>query len=247
MNRATNNRTTSLHNEMSCETCVNKNCLIKRACSLEWISIINEKKNNIRCNVGKSIILEGTPVMGIYFIYKGKVKITVTGENNKEHIVRLANDSHIVGHMAYGFENYPIGATALDDCNICFVDNKTLNELLLANPNFAITMMRFYSHELRKAEIRIKYLSQMTVKEKVIYSLVYLIETFGLTKENMIDVIISRQEIADIAGTTAEQVSREISVLTKEKLLITKIKRVIVPNYKKLQDIVTNYYPYNSD
>ena len=108
-------------------------------------------------------------------------------------------------------------------------------------------MMRFYSHELRKAEIRIKYLSQMTVKEKVIYSLVYLIETFGLTKENMIDVIISRQEIADIAGTTSEQVSREISVLTKEKLLITKTKRIIVPNYKKLQDMVTNYYTYNSD
>ncbi len=246
MNR-TKNKITSIQNDMSCEKCINEKCFIKKSCTPKWISIINEKKNNIKCNSGKSIILEGTPVMGIYFIYKGKIKITVTGENNKEHIVRLANDSHVVGHMAYGFENYPLGATALDDCNICFIDNKTLNDLLLDSPTFAITMMHFYASELRKAEIRIKYLSQMTVREKVIYSLVYLIETFGLTKEAMIDVVISRQEIADIVGTTAEQVSREISVLTKEKLLVTKTKKIIILHYKKLQDIITNYYPYNSD
>ncbi len=246
MNR-TKNKVTSIQNDMNCEKCINDKCLIKKSCAPKWISIINEKKNNIKCNSGKSIILEGTPVMGIYFIYKGKVKITVTGENNKEHIVRLANDSHVVGHMAYGFENYPLGATALDDCNICFIDNKTLNELLLDSPTFAITMMHFYASELRKAEIRIKYISQMTVREKVIYSLVYLIETFGLTKENMLDVEISRQEVAEIAGTTAEQVSREISVLTKEKIITTQKKRIIINSYKKLQEFVKTYFPYNAD
>jgi len=61
------------------------------------------------------------------------------------------------------------------------------------------------------------------------------------------DVIISRQEIADIAGTTAEQVSREITVLTKEKIIATKTKRIIINSYNKLQEIVKNYFPYNTD
>lgn len=232
---------------MNCESCCNEKCFIKKHCSPEWVAIINKKKNNIRCSKGKNIILEGTPVMGIYFIYEGKVKITVTGENNKEHIVRVAADSDIIGHMAKEGENYPIGASALDDCFICFIDNNTFNELLLNNPNLTIAIMMFYSHELRKAELRIKYFSQMTVTEKVIYSLVYLTDTYGLSNSNNeLNVMISRQEIAEIAGTTAEQVSREVSILTKEKILNTDKKRIIINNYKRLQESVKSYYPYNS-
>lgn len=231
---------------MNCESCCNEKCFIKKHCSPEWTSILSKKKNNIRCNRGKNIILEGTPVMGIYFIYQGKVKITVTGENNKEHIVRVSTDSGIIGHMASSGESYPIGASALDDCSICFIDNHTLKELLLDNPDFTIAMMMFYSQELRKAELRIKYFSQMTVTEKVIYSLVYLTDTFGLSDNNELNVMISRQEIAEIAGTTAEQVSREVSILSKEQILTTDKKIIIINDYKKLQELVKNYYPYNS-
>jgi CRP-like cAMP-binding protein len=245
MNRGVN-KSNITQSEMTCEFCHNERCLIKKNCSPESIKILSDKKNNIRCNKGKSIILEGTPVMGIYFIYEGKVKITVTGENNKEHIVRMACNSHVIGHMAKEGEYYPIGATALDDCIICFINNETLNELLLKNPDFTIAMMLYYSEELRKAELRIKYFSQMTVTEKVIYSLVYLADTFGRSADNgELNVLVSRQEIADIAGTTAEQVSREMSILTKDSILETKSKKINIKDFQYLLGIVKNYYPYN--
>ncbi len=230
---------------MNCVICSNVKCFVKKYCSDKWIESINKTKSNIRCNKGQSIILEGSPVIGIYFIFKGKVKITIAGDNNKEQIVRLANDGHVLGHRGCGKEGYPIGATALEETYVCFVDNETLNMLMLENPNFTIGLMVFYSEELRKAEARIKYFSQMTVREKVVYALVYLTDTFGLTPDKLLDVITTRKEIAEIAGTTADQVSREITSLVKSEILVTDEKKIILKDHKQLKEIIEDYSPYN--
>jgi CRP-like cAMP-binding protein len=229
-------------NDIECETCSNENCFIKKYCSQEWISKISKSKSNIRCKKGHSIILEGSPVMGMYFIYKGKVKVTIIGGNDKEQIVRLAADGHTLGHRGYGGENYPIGATSVSDSVVCFVDNEILYKAFMANPEFTFQLMMFYSKELRKTEQRIKYLAQMTVREKVAFALYYLTDIFGFRKgEKTLNVILSRQEIANLAGTTADQVSREITGLKKEKILDTNGKKIIIINSKKLQEIIQAY------
>lgn len=213
---------------------------------MDWIEKINNRKNSFQCKKGQPIFIEGSAVMGIYFIYQGKVKVTIRGANNKQQIVRLANNGHILGHRGFGNESYPVGAVAMEDSLICFIDNNTLNETFLANPEFTIGLMMFYSQELRKTEARIKYFSQMTAREKVIYALYYLMETYDLSaKKNILDIIISRQEIADIAGTTADQVSRTITDLKKEKVLNTDEKKIIILNSQKLREEVHAYFPLN--
>ena len=231
--------------EMICQTCPNERCFIKQYCSAEWKSLINKCKSNIRCNSGQSVILEGSPIMGIYFIYQGKIKVTITGKNNVQQIVRLANDGHILGHRGEPGERYPIGAVAIQDSYLCFVDNDTLSKAFASNPEFTTGLMMFYSKELRKTETRIKYLSQMKVREKIIYAFIYLADSYGLTDDNMLDAVISRQEIAEVAGTTAEQVSREITVLKQEKMIKTAGKRIILHNYNKLREVVEHYFPFN--
>jgi CRP-like cAMP-binding protein len=231
---------------VECETCMNKNCFIKRHCSLVWISKISASKRNIHRKRGKYIIWEGNPVMGIYFIYRGKVKITITGENDKEQIVRLATDGHVLGHRGYGGESYPISAVAIDDSWICFVNNDTIYDAFMANPKFTYHLMKFYSQELRKSEKRIKYHAQMTVKEKVVAALLYIKDTFGLfPEEKALNVILKRKEIAAIAGTSSEQVSREINALKKEKILDKKGKIIILKDIEKLREIVKDYDPLN--
>ena len=229
-------------NDIKCETCSNENCLVNKYCSSKWISKISASKSNLRFKKGQSIIREGSPVMGMCFIYKGKVKVTITGGNNKEQIVRLATDGHTLGHRGYGGENYPIGAKAVGDSLVCFVNNEMLYKAFMTNPEFTFQLMMFYSRELRKSEQRIKYLAQMTVRERVAFALNYLIDTFGFHEgEKMLNVILSRQEIANLAGTTADQISREISDLKKEKVLDTTGKNIFIINRRKLQEIIQSY------
>lgn len=227
--------------KIECGECNNTQCFIKH-CSSEYISLISEKKNQMVLGKGQFIFREGSPVFGIYFVQQGKVKVVSSNLDGKEQIVRFASSGHILGHRGYGYETYPVGAITLDDTRICFLDNNILFNAFKANYDFLYNIMMFYSKELRNSEKRTKYFAQMTVEEKVTFALLYIIEAFGFSKEEkLLNVTLSRQEIADITGTNADQVSRTISFLKKEKLISTQGKKIFIENYEDMKNRVARY------
>lgn len=229
---------------ISCTTCKNRHCFIKQ-CSPEWINIIDDNKNQNNYKKGEHIIREGNPVQGIYFIHTGKVKVITTGLNGKHQIVRLANDGHILGHKGFEGDVYPIGAIAMDDSLICFVENETLDDMFMSNPKFTYTLMMFYSHELRKLEQRIKNIAQMNTREKVAEALLYLIEIFGLDEHQELNTLLSREDIAAIAGTNAEQIIRQLTIFENEKIIAKKGKKIIILKQEELNKIIrkVNLHP----
>ena len=230
---------------VSCLACPNNNCLIQRFGSTKMMAEIDKIKAQNWYKKGHYIITEGSPVTGLYFIYKGKVKVVSEGFMGKEHIVRLANNGHVIGHRGYGGEIYPVGTVAIDETVACFIDNEAINEAFIEYPKFAVALMMFYSQELRRTEKRIKYLSQMTVRDKIAEAILYLIDIFGIQKDtNIIDVKLSREEISNLAGTNADQVSRAISELCKEGILGTEKKNITILDYEKLKEIVKAYDLY---
>jgi CRP-like cAMP-binding protein len=156
--------------------------------------------------------------------------------------VRLATVGHVVGHRGYGHETYPIGAIAMEDTLACFLDNDILYDAFMNNPKFTYALMMFYASELRKTEIRQRHLVQMSIREKVADSLLYLKEIFGMnTKDKSLNVIMTRQEIADIAGTSAEQVMRTLTEFENESLIAKQGKKIIFLNQKGLNKIIANH------
>jgi CRP-like cAMP-binding protein len=115
-----------------------------------------------------------------------------------------------------------------------------LYETFMKNPKFTYALMMFYAFELRKTEIRQRHLAQMSTREKLVDTLIYLKEIFGMNaKEKSLNVILSRQELADIAGTTAEQITRELSELEKEKLIKKQGKKILLLNELALNKIIS--------
>jgi CRP/FNR family cyclic AMP-dependent transcriptional regulator len=231
-----------MDNATGCHECINDQCFVRRYCSPTWINIINVSKSTDRYAKGQNVFREGGRVMGLYFIQQGKVKVVSTGYDNKEQITRLAKNGHILGHMGYGREIYPVGAVTLEDSWICFVDNATINDAFLNNPKFVQALMSFYSSELRKIELRFRYLAQMTMKEKVVSALLYLKEMFGQNPEDgSLNVAFSRQELAELCGTNAEQVSRELTILEKEMLIAKDHRKLILLDSNKLDMILADH------
>lgn len=233
-----------MHKIISCEECTNDNCFIKRYCSPEWISIITSKKTQVWYKKRNYIFREGNRVFGIHFINRGKVKVIITSLGEKQQIVRLANDGHILGHRGLELDNYPVGAVTIEDSLICFVDNDTLTDAFMVNPEFTLNLMMYYSQELRKMEIRTKYLTQMNVQEKVAQALSMIYETFGgqhKAGKIILDVGLSRQEIADIAGTTREQVIRTFTEFKRENIIETENSQILISNYDSLMNIIADF------
>ena len=228
----------------SCEACENIKCIIKRNLKTDSGSEFSMLKTEIKCKKGQQFILEGAPVNGLFFILKGKVKVFRTGINGREQIVRFAKSGEIIGHRGFGTEEYySIGAIALEDTVLCYFSKEVLQEVLLKNPVFTYDFMLFYADELNRSEAKVKSISQMTVRERVVDTLLYIHRKFK-QKNNFLDLILSRKEYADYAGTTEEQIIRVFSVLKKENLIIASGKRIGIKNETKLKQEIEehNYF-----
>jgi len=94
-----------------------------------------------------------------------------------------------------------------------------------------------------KSEAKVKTISQMTVRERVIDTLLYVNRKFGQSN-GFIDILLSRKEYADHAGTTEEQVIRILSVLKKEALILAKGKRIGIPNVELLKKEISEHNFY---
>ena len=224
-----------------CNSCPNNNCFIKRHIHLDQMKSYIDKKHSFVCKKSHQFIVEGAPIQGLYFVYQGKVKTIKTGINGREQIVRLTSNGDTVGFRGFGTsKRYLIGAYALEDTILCNFSNEDMLEILYNVPEFTFDLMLFYAEELNKSENNIRKIAQMNVRERVIDTLLYMYRKFGQSN-GLIELELSRKEIADFTGTTDEQVTRIISSLKKESLIKTVGKKVGLLNIVKLQQEIKEH------
>ncbi|MDA0195731.1 MAG: Crp/Fnr family transcriptional regulator [Bacteroidetes bacterium] len=186
---------------------------------------------------GQYIYYQGSPIFGIFIVASGKVKIISTGTGKKDQIMRIAVDGHVLGRWGTDDEVYATSGIALEDSVICFVHNDLLRNACLINTQLSFELMRFYALELKKAQYRIKILSQYSVKEKVAETLLYLSEVFGTEYYNQIPSCINQHDIASFAGTAPEQVSRNLSWLRREDIIRNEERKITIVNRPRLLEL----------
>lgn len=227
-----------------CQSCGNLNCLIKKSALDEQLAPFIAEKASISFRKGQGFIYEGAPVHGLYFVHSGKVKVSKSGINGREQIVRLVGDGEIIGHRGFGANSfYQINAETLSDTILCNFSTSTLENMLQTVPALTYDFMIFYAEELNRSETKVRKFAQMTVREKVIDALLYVNRKFG-QRDGLLVVQLSRKEIANFAGTTEEQVIRAISALKKEGLLSNKGKNIGIVDTEELKKEIAahNYF-----
>ncbi len=228
--------------KVECNRCTSDNCFIKKYCSKEYLEKISASKNQNFYKKGDSIFREGNTMLGIHFIQKGGVKVVTTNLNGREQVVRLLSDGNILGHRVLGNDKYYFNAIALMDTEVCFIDTNVFRDTCMNSPDFSYNLILFYALELRRTELRVKYHAQMNIREKVAEAFMYINEIFGTNpKTKTLNIELSRQELADTAGTTPEQVTRQLTDFENEKLIFRKKREIQIINLKGLGNIVRNY------
>ncbi len=228
--------------QIKCKYCEFENCIVKQGCAGEWLEKISDNKNRLLYKKGNYIFREGEPIYGVYFIKSGGIKVITTSLHGREQIVRLAKEGQILGHRGTGRTYYYFNAVALKDSEVCFVENDMFYEACKNSPDFAYSMLFFYASELRRAEMRVKFQAQMNIREKVAMAFIYCYELFGIDKETkLLNISLTRNDIADIAGTTAEQVTRQLRDFENEKLIKKNKRDIIFLNIKGIAEIVRDY------
>jgi CRP/FNR family transcriptional regulator len=210
----------------------------------EEVTLLNRVKKCVNFKKGDIIFQEGTYPHGLYCVNKGKIKLYQLGAEGKEQIMHFAKESDILGYRAIlGKDKYSCSAVALDDCNLCFIPIDTFNNLVENNPKMAFQIISLFSSLLKQAERKITSLAQTSVKERIAQSLLLLKECYGYESDGAtINVVITREEIANISGTTRETATRLLFELKDEQLINLDGKKVRILKPRELLNVANLQY-----
>jgi len=216
-------------------------CFMCKNILQEWWETIDIKRNIINVKKGQKFINEGCEMPGVFFIQEGFVKVHKHW-GDREMIVRFTKKGEIVGHRAISSENLlsPVSATAMQDSVLCFIELNFFKTLLKTNTAFTYELMMFYANELQWSEQKMGSLVHLSVKERLVANLIYLINYFGLDEENVLKIELTKTDLAAYIGTTYETVYRTIAELENNKTISFRHKKVKIINLEKLRGNITN-------
>ena len=218
--------------------CDLKSCFLCRHCLPEWLPALEANKKTLVYKKGELIFREGDEVKGMYFIFKGTVKVHKKWGSEKELIIRFAKDGEIIGHRGLGDEIiYPVSGTALEPTIACYIDLDFFRTTLKVNNDFAVLLLLFYAEELQRSERKMNILAHMQVKGRIAYSLLSLKNKFGLTGNGGINIILSRQDLASYCGTTYETLFRFLNELATEKIISVDNKNITILKEEQLMNL----------
>jgi len=176
------------------------------------------------------IFWDGDAPNWFYTVAEGKVKVLKHSSLGKEFIIAFFGPGEMFGEVAV-FENkpYPASAQAVAETKVVGIKREDFLSFLANRPQVALRIINVLGGRLRDAQGRLRDLAGERVEQRLASLLLMLSSKLGLT------LPFTRQEIADMVGTTTETAIRVMSHL-KDRGIIRSVRgKVIILDEEKLR------------
>lgn len=174
---------------------------------------------------------DNTP--GLFIVTRGSVKVTRNDTEGREIILSILGEYEYFGEMSLlDGENPSANVVAMDNTELFYVGREQFLQLIEYNPKITFALMEGLIKRLRAADDKIKSLSLLKAEGKIVTAIVQLAEVSGMMKHGMVEVDLPFQhDIANIAGTSRETVSRVLHSLEKKGLVELDGSKIKIPDY----------------
>jgi CRP-like cAMP-binding protein len=177
------------------------------------------------------IFFEGDPSAWIGVILEGRVKMIKHSEAGKDVVLDVISPGEMLGEVA-AFNGNPCPATAqaMEPTVVASIYRDDFLHLLKQYPALALRVIEELGRRLREAQETIKSMAVERVERRIARILLKLAATTGSSSEDgiLIELPLTRQDIAEMVGTTVETAIRTMSKFRKRGLVQTKRGRVII-------------------
>jgi CRP-like cAMP-binding protein len=171
---------------------------------------------------GAPIYFSGEPAQRLYVVAAGKVKLLRHTEEGKDILLDILGPGEYFGALAtLGDAAYQETAQSQTECCTLSIDAEAFEQIMAAYPLVALRVLSIVSERLQRAQETISHLSAHGVESRIAAALLYLAGKFGEEREGevLITVHLSREELAQMTGTTPESASRVMSQFRKDGLI----------------------------
>ena len=190
------------------------------------------------------IFFEGDPFSWLGVVLEGRVKMIKHSENGKDVVLDLIAPGEMLGELAaFNGEPYPATAQAMEPTVVASIHRDDYLRLLKQYPALALRVIEELGRRLREAQEMIKSMAVERVERRIARILLKLAATTGSSSEEgiVIELSLTRQDIAEMVGTTVETAIRTMSKFRKKGLVQTKRGRVVILDPHQLVRIAEEF------
>jgi CRP-like cAMP-binding protein len=186
------------------------------------------------------IFSEGDQPEWFYIVSKGKIKITKLSHEGKEIILELISPTDIFGGVAV-LRNfpYPANAVAMEDSEVIKISRKNLMRLVDRFPNLMFCIALQLGDRMKSSYDSLKNIALERVEARIAALLLKLSNKVGIeTREGIaIDMRLTKQDVADMVGTTVETSIRTFSKFKKQGLLADRDGKIVIKDREGLMSL----------
>lgn len=186
----------------------------------------------------------GDKTQAIYFIEKGRVRLSREVDNGKEILLALFGAGDMIADAIWESGYHECTAETLEDSKFYEIGEEVFQELLRTNPEFAGRIIQIAGSRLKQAEARMEDLVFRQVPGRVARLLITLSESYGKVTTNgiRVDFRLTHQDIADLVGSSRVTVTQVLNKFKTSGWIDIEGKRVTIHNSEALEDLV-NHFP----
>jgi DNA-binding response OmpR family regulator len=198
------------------------------------------KEARVKVYKKKQLIYEdGDSPIYVYYLVKGKVRTFLYYQDGRELSTNIRTDGQFFGYESILLnEGYTESASALEDTEVALIPKEKFFELMFNKPVIATKFIKLLSGNVKEKEEQMLGFAYDSVRKRVANTLVHVAsKTIESPNQNEVVIRISRDDLAALAGTANETISRMLADFKDEKLIIKEGNAIRIYSIEKLKNI----------
>ncbi|MNO89313.1 cAMP receptor protein [compost metagenome] len=168
---------------------------------------------------GEVIFSPGHSSANLWIVHKGSVKISRYSSSGKEQITRILGPGDFTGELSL-FSRTILHSTAeaLEPTEICLIEGKVINDMMLRTPQIAISFLEKYTERIEMVEDQLEQLTLYDVEQRIANVLLEMIQDpkNNDIQNNHLTLPVSKKDLAVMIGTSQETLSRKLSFFQEQ-------------------------------
>lgn len=199
-------------------------------------SLFREKK----ARRGKVIFYEGDSPDFLYLVKEGKVKVSKLSPEGKITVLEVIPEGQTFGEVAvFDGQPFPATAEAMTDSTILYMDRQDFLKFVRSNPQVAEAIIADLGTRLRFAQKLVHSLATERAERRLATAVLKLADKLEVksSEGTTIDLPLTRQDLAEMAGVALETAIRIVSRWQKNNLVVFEKKYLTVKDLPSLREL----------
>lgn len=184
---------------------------------------------------GGFFFFQGDPAEYLYVLTSGQVKLVQSNTSGKQVNIRTIQPWEMFAALGAVRKEatYPASAEALRDSSAIAIKSDFMGEMMQTRPYLAMSLTRLMTSNIQEIQARYRELATERVEQRIAHTVLRLASQMGQRIEDettMVELAFSRQDLAEMSGTTLFTVSRTLSEWEKLGIIETGRERIKIKN-----------------